>query len=87
MDPEKFARDATVDDLQRVIHALNDAGVEYFLIGGYALAAWGHQRATRDIDILVLDGLLLTKQTVRGKDEAGRIFIETALRMRNGSHE
>ncbi len=53
MEPEKFARDATLEDLKRVIAALNDAGVDYFLIGGYALAAHGHQRATRDIDILV----------------------------------
>lgn len=158
MEPEKFARDATLEDLKRVIQSLNSAGVEYFLIGGYALAAHGHQRATRDIDILVpatretgervkrallvlpdgaardidpawfeegntirvadefvvdvmfnacgesyeslkpfariakfddgteihtldLEGLLRTKQTVRGKDETDRIFIETALRL------
>ncbi len=53
MTQEKFARDATLDDLKRVIGALNAAGVDYFLIGGYALAAHGHRRATRDIDILV----------------------------------
>lgn len=159
MEPEKYSRDATLEDLKRVIRALNEAGVDYFLIGGYALAAHGHQRATRDIDILVpptreagervkrallvlpegvakdidpewfeegdtirvadefvvdvmfnacgesyeslrpyartvtfddgtemktldLDGLLRTKQTVRGKDEADRIFITTALRLR-----
>lgn len=53
MPQEKFARDATLGDLKRVIQALNGAGVDYFLIGGYALAAHGHRRATRDIDILV----------------------------------
>lgn len=160
MASDKQARDATLDDLKCVIRALNEAGVDYFLIGGYALAAHGHQRATRDIDILVpptrdagervkqallvlpdgvakdidvawfedgdtirvadefvvdvmfnacgetyeslrpfartvifddgtelktldLEGLLRTKQTVRGKDEADRIFIATALRFRH----
>jgi predicted nucleotidyltransferase len=164
MEPEKFARDATLEDLKRVIRFLNDAGVDYFLIGGYALAAHGHQRATRDIDILVpptretgervkrallmlpegaakdidpvwfeegatirvadefvvdvmfnacgesyeslrpfarvvtfddgtemktldLEGLFLTKQTVRGKDEADRIFIATALRYLREDHD
>ena len=53
MQQEKYARDATLEDLKHVIRALNDAGVDYFLIGGYALAAHGHRRATRDIDILV----------------------------------
>jgi predicted nucleotidyltransferase len=158
--PDRFARDATSDDLRRVIRALNEAGAEYLLIGGYALAAWGHQRATRDIDILVrptrdtgervkrallvlpdraaadldpawfeesdtirvadeivvdvmfnacgetyeslkvfertldlgdgtvvrtvdLEGLLKTKQTTRNKNDDDRIFIETALRLRN----
>lgn len=158
MEAEKFARDATLADLRRVIHALNEAGVDYFLIGGYALAAHGHLRATRDIDILVpptwetgvkvrrallllphgvakdidpawfeegntirvadefvvdvmfnacgesyeslrpfsrtacfedgteirtldLEGLLRTKQTVRGKDADDRTFIEAAIRL------
>lgn len=159
MAPDRYSRDATLDDLRRVIRSLNEAGVDYFLIGGYALAAWGHQRATRDIDILVqptrdagervrrallvlpdgaaaglepawfaegdtirvadefvidvmfkacgetndslkpferaldlgdgtvvktvdLEGLLKTKQTMRNKDDADRVFIETALRLR-----
>ena len=30
------------------------SGVEYFLIGGYALAAYGYQRATTDIDVMFL---------------------------------
>src|SRR5690349_14157439 len=48
-----MARAATVDDLKTVIRALNDHGVRYLLIGGYALAALGHLRATVDIDLLV----------------------------------
>jgi hypothetical protein len=29
-------------------------GIPYALIGGYAVAAWGEERATRDIDLLCL---------------------------------
>jgi len=135
VEPEKYARDATLDDLKQVVRALNEAGVDYFLIGGYALAAYGHQRATRDIDpawfeegatirvadefvvdvmfnacgesydslrpfarttcfedgteirTLDLEGLLRTKQTVRGKDEEDRLFIETALRLWRERHD
>lgn len=50
---EQHARPATVDDLKLLIRALNDAGAEYFLIGGYALFAHGYHRATTDIDVLV----------------------------------
>jgi predicted nucleotidyltransferase len=48
-----FCRDATLDDLKLLLRALNENGVEYLLIGGYALAAHGYQRATTDIDVLV----------------------------------
>ena len=47
------SRSATIDDLKLVLRALNENGVEYLLIGGYAIAAQGYIRATTDIDILV----------------------------------
>ncbi len=50
---ERSARAAGVDDLKKVLHALNEQGVEYVLIGGYALLAFGYQRATTDIDLLL----------------------------------
>ena len=50
---DEYARSATLDDLKMLLHALNENGVEYLLIGGYALAAHGYQRATTDIDVLV----------------------------------
>ncbi|MBI5752335.1 MAG: hypothetical protein HZA59_09355 [Hydrogenophilales bacterium] len=49
----EYARSATLDDLKALLRALNEHGVEYLLIGGYALAAHGYQRATTDIDVLV----------------------------------
>ncbi len=48
-----FCRDATLEDLKVLLRALNENGVEYLLIGGYALAAHGYQRATTDIDVMV----------------------------------
>ncbi|MEO6410611.1 MAG: hypothetical protein ABIO45_17930 [Burkholderiaceae bacterium] len=152
---DEFSRPATLDDLKLLLKSLNQHGAEYLLIGGYALAAHGYQRATTDIDIVFpasaaagqrakealmvlpdqaakdiepswfeegenirvadafvvdimlnangqtyetlsqyaqtidldgipvrtvsLEGLLLTKQTVRDKDAADRIIIERAL--------
>lgn len=152
---DEYSRPATLEDLKLLLRSLNQQGVEYLLIGGYALAAHGYQRATTDIDLLVpataeagqrvkdalmvlpdrvakdivpewfeegekirvadafvvdimlnangqtfdtlrryaqtidldgiavrtvsLEGLLLTKQTMREKDVADRIIIERAL--------
>lgn len=39
-----------------VIRAISDASIPYAVIGGYAVAAWGRVRATRDIDLLCLSG-------------------------------
>ena len=159
---EQFSRPATLDDLKTLLRSLNAHGVEYLLIGGYALAAHGYQRATTDIDIMVaatseagrrvkealmvlpdqaatdlephwfeegenirvadafvvdlmltangqtidtlkryaetidldgipvrtinLEGLLLTKQTMRDKDVADRIIIERALEVFRDQH-
>jgi predicted nucleotidyltransferase len=152
---EQVSRPATLEDLKTLLRSLNANGVDYLLIGGYALAAHGYQRATTDIDIVFpatsaagqrvkealmilpdqaakelepqwfeegenirvadafvvdimlnangqtydtlrrysetldldgipvrtvsLEGLLLTKQTMRDKDAADRIVIERAL--------
>ncbi len=40
-------------DLREFIESLNSHGVEFVIVGGYALAYHGHPRYTRDIDILV----------------------------------
>jgi predicted nucleotidyltransferase len=50
---DEFARAATLEDLKSLLRSLESHGVEYLLIGGYALAAHGYQRATTDIDIMV----------------------------------
>jgi len=48
-----LARPATVEDLKLVLRALDDHGVDYVLIGGYALYALGYQRGTVDIDLVL----------------------------------
>ena len=49
----EFTRPATWEDVKRLARYLEEAGVEYALIGGYALAAHGMARQTEDIDLLV----------------------------------
>jgi len=50
---DEYSRPATLDDLKLLLRSLNEHAVDYLLIGGYALAAHGYQRATTDIDVLV----------------------------------
>jgi hypothetical protein len=47
------ARPASVEDLKLLLRAFADHGVDYLLIGGYALHALGYQRGTTDIDVLL----------------------------------
>jgi predicted nucleotidyltransferase len=44
----------TSSSVQAIIHALNQAGVRYLVVGGLAVVAHGHVRFTADVD-LVLD--------------------------------
>lgn len=49
----EYTRPATWTDLKALVNYLDDAKVEYALVGGYAIAAHGFNRASEDIDILV----------------------------------
>ncbi len=40
-------------DFKEFLKLLNSNGVEYLLIGGYAVGVHGHVRATNDIDVWV----------------------------------
>jgi predicted nucleotidyltransferase len=50
---DEYSRPATLEDLKLLLRSLDEHGADYLLIGGYALAAHGYQRATTDIDVVV----------------------------------
>ena len=52
-ETDAYCRPASLDDLKSLVCSLNEQGVEYLLIGGYALFVHGYHRATTDIDVLV----------------------------------
>jgi hypothetical protein len=58
-------RAATYEDLTRIARLLEDEGVEYAVIGGYALALQGIVRLTVDIDILVEPSIENARRWVR----------------------
>ncbi len=41
------------EDFQDLLIELHDAGAEFVIVGGYAVAFHGHSRATKDLDVLV----------------------------------
>lgn len=49
----EYTRPATWEDVKTLARYLTEAGVEYALVGGYAIAAHGFNRFSEDIDILV----------------------------------
>ena len=49
----EYTRPATWDDVLRITGWFEESGVDYALLGGYALAAHGLSRFTEDVDILV----------------------------------
>jgi predicted nucleotidyltransferase len=73
---EEFTRAATLADLKGLLRALNEHGADYLLVGGYALAAHGYQRATTDIDIVVPAGAASAERIKRAlmvlPDQAAR---------------
>jgi len=66
-EPAQAPDDAPTDPLE-VFRALNRHGVDYMVIGGVAVQAYGHVRTTQDVDILV------------APDEANLENLATALK-------
>jgi hypothetical protein len=62
---DERTRAATFEDVRRIAELLEAEGVEYALIGGYALALQGIVRLTEDVDILVLPSLDNARRWVR----------------------
>ena len=40
-------------DFKRFVQSLNDNGVRYLIVGGYAVALHGHPRYTKDLDVWI----------------------------------
>ena len=52
-DSSQYSRIPTLNDLITLCRHLNDHGVKYVIIGGFAVIRHGYIRATGDIDLLV----------------------------------
>ena len=41
------------EDLRQLLFAFNEHGVEYLVVGGYAVGAYSEPRATKDLDLFI----------------------------------
>jgi predicted nucleotidyltransferase len=58
-------------DFKEFIQSLNDNGVRYLVIGGYAVAFHGHPRYTKDIDIWIEMGAANAANIVEALEQFG----------------
>jgi len=66
-------------DFKELFEFLNANKVEYMLLGGYAVIAYGYVRNTSDIDVVVSDGEENARRLMRALADFG--FGETELRV------
>lgn len=71
---ERTARAPEFQDLLKLCRSLNDQGVEYVVIGGFAVMLHGGGRFTKDIDLLVRE----TQENVRKIKKAMSILPDNA---------
>ncbi len=71
-----------LEELKRLTAKLSEAGIEYALCGGLAMAIYARPRATLDIDILIeLTSLFRTKRAV---EELGFAFSAEPMEFHGG---
>jgi hypothetical protein len=73
------------DELKRLLGALNAAGIDFALCGGFALAAHGIVRATEDIDVILPREVLSRLRT--GVEPLGYRMQATPFRFKDGDVE
>ena len=58
-------------DFKEFVQSLNDNGVRYLVVGGYAVAFHGHPRYTKDLDIWLWLDRKNAAQTIAALDQFG----------------
>jgi predicted nucleotidyltransferase len=65
-------------DFKEFVQSLNDNGVHYLVIGGYAVALHGHPRYTKDLDIWIEMTLENAAKVVKALEQFG--FVSLGLK-------
>jgi hypothetical protein len=61
------------EDLKELLHAFNDHGVKYLIVGGYAFGVHAEPRATKDLDIFIRSDEDNSKAVFRALAQYGRL--------------
>jgi hypothetical protein len=69
--PEDPCKAAELDDIERIVASLNKNGVDFMIIGGYAVIFHGFVRNTKDLDILIRRSPDNAARAVTALEEAG----------------
>ncbi|MBI5244427.1 MAG: hypothetical protein HY922_12235 [Elusimicrobia bacterium] len=62
---------ARLDDFDRIVASLNKNGVDFMIIGGYAVIFHGHVRTTKDLDIMIRRTPENARRAIAALEEAG----------------
>jgi phage replication-related protein YjqB (UPF0714/DUF867 family) len=64
-------------DFRELLESLNENGVEYLVVGGYAVGMHGYYRSTMDLDVFVADSYENANRIVKALTQFG--FGDTTL--------
>jgi len=63
-------------DFKEFLQSLNDNGVRYLVVGGYAVAFHGHPRYTKDIDIWIAMDAVNAANIIKALEQFGFASLE-----------
>jgi len=58
-------------DFKEFLQSLNDSGVRYLVLGGYAVAFYGHPRYTKDLDVWIENSRENAEKLVKALEQFG----------------
>jgi hypothetical protein len=72
-----------LEELKKLSQKLNQAGIDYALCGGLAIAIYARPRATLDIDIMVQSNFL--SETKKAAQELGYTMVSAPMEFNDGA--
>jgi hypothetical protein len=77
--PPRFSVTDLFEDFRDLLLELDRGGVEFVIVGGYAVSYYGHPRATKDLDVFICPGKANAERVMQALERFGAPLAQLGI--------